>query len=84
MELDRYSGSVKVCLTIEKNSTSFSTSRRYGAQREHTRIRRNETTSFISRIRTRDRKENFRSFRARSVNIATLFMGKPPRQFTSA
>ena len=25
----------------------------------------------------------FRSFRARSVNLATLFLGKPPRQFTS-
>ena len=27
---------------------------------------------------------HFRSFRARSVNLATLFLGKPPRQFTSA
>ena len=26
---------------------------------------------------------HFRSFRARSVNLATLFLGKPPRQFTS-
>ena len=26
---------------------------------------------------------HFRSFRAQSVNIATLFLGKPPRQFTS-
>ena len=26
---------------------------------------------------------HFRSFRARSVNLATLFQGKPPRQFTS-
>ena len=25
---------------------------------------------------------HFRSFRARSVNLATLFLGKPPRQFT--
>ena len=25
---------------------------------------------------------HFRSFRARSVNLATLFVGKPPRQFT--
>ena len=25
----------------------------------------------------------FRSFRARSVNLTTLFLGKPPRQFTS-
>ena len=25
----------------------------------------------------------FRSFRARSINLATLFLGKPPRQFTS-
>ena len=25
----------------------------------------------------------FRSFRARSVTLATLFLGKPPRQFTS-
>ena len=25
---------------------------------------------------------HFRSFRARSVNSATLFLGKPPRQFT--
>ena len=24
-----------------------------------------------------------RSLRARSVNLATLFLGKPPRQFTS-
>ena len=24
-----------------------------------------------------------RSFRARSVNLSTLFLGKPPRQFTS-
>ena len=27
---------------------------------------------------------HLRSFRARSVNLATLFLGKPPRQFTSA
>ena len=27
--------------------------------------------------------ETFRSFRARSVNLSTLFLGKPPRQFTS-
>ena len=27
---------------------------------------------------------HFRSFRARSVNLATLFLGKPPRQFTSS
>ena len=26
---------------------------------------------------------HFRSFRAQSVNLATLFLGKPPRQFTS-
>ena len=26
---------------------------------------------------------HLRSFRARSVNLATLFLGKPPRQFTS-
>ena len=26
---------------------------------------------------------HFRSFRARSVNLATLFLGEPPRQFTS-
>ena len=26
---------------------------------------------------------HFRSFRARSVNLATLFLGKPLRQFTS-
>ena len=26
---------------------------------------------------------HFRSFRARSVNLATLFLGKPPRHFTS-
>ena len=26
---------------------------------------------------------HFRSFRARSVYLATLFLGKPPRQFTS-
>ena len=26
---------------------------------------------------------HFRSFRARSVNLATLFLDKPPRQFTS-
>ena len=26
---------------------------------------------------------HFRSFRARSVNLATLFLGKPPWQFTS-
>ena len=26
---------------------------------------------------------HFRSFRARSVNLATLFLGKPPRQFAS-
>ena len=26
---------------------------------------------------------HFMSFRARSVNLATLFLGKPPRQFTS-
>ena len=26
---------------------------------------------------------HFRSFQARSVNPATLFLGKPPRQFTS-
>ena len=26
---------------------------------------------------------HFRSFRARSVNLATLFLGKPPRPFTS-
>ena len=26
---------------------------------------------------------HFRSFRVRSVNLATLFLGKPPRQFTS-
>ena len=26
---------------------------------------------------------HFRSFRARSVNLATLFLGKPPMQFTS-
>ena len=26
---------------------------------------------------------HFRSFQARSVNLATLFLGKPPRQFTS-
>ena len=26
----------------------------------------------------------FRSFWARSVNLSTLFMGKPPRQFTRA
>ena len=26
---------------------------------------------------------HFRSFSARSVNLATLFLGKPPRQFTS-
>ena len=26
---------------------------------------------------------HFRSFRARSVNLATLFLGKPPRQFTN-
>ena len=26
--------------------------------------------------------DTFRSFRARSVNLATLFLGKPPRQFT--
>ena len=26
---------------------------------------------------------HFRSFRARSVNLATLFLGKPPKQFTS-
>ena len=26
----------------------------------------------------------FRSFRARSVNLSTLFLGRPPRQFTSA
>ena len=26
---------------------------------------------------------HFRSFWARSVNLATLFLGKPPRQFTS-
>ena len=26
---------------------------------------------------------HFRSFRARSVNLATLFLGKPPRQFIS-
>ena len=26
---------------------------------------------------------HFRSFRARSVNLATLFLGNPPRQFTS-
>ena len=25
----------------------------------------------------------FRSFRARSVNLSTLYLGKPPRQFTS-
>ena len=25
----------------------------------------------------------FRSFRARSVNLSTLFLGKPPGQFTS-
>ena len=25
----------------------------------------------------------FRSFRARSVNLSTLFLGKPSRQFTS-
>ena len=26
---------------------------------------------------------HFRSFRARSVTLTTLFLGKPPRQFTS-
>ena len=26
---------------------------------------------------------HFRSFRAQSVNLTTLFLGKPPRQFTS-
>ena len=26
---------------------------------------------------------HFRSFRARAVNLATVFLGKPPRQFTS-
>ena len=26
---------------------------------------------------------HFRSFRARSVNLAILFLGKPPMQFTS-
>ena len=26
---------------------------------------------------------HFRSFRAQSVNLATAFLGKPPRQFTS-
>ena len=26
---------------------------------------------------------HFRSFRARSVNLATLFLGKPPGQFTN-
>ena len=26
---------------------------------------------------------HFRSFQAWSVNLATLFLGKPPRQFTS-
>ena len=26
---------------------------------------------------------HFRSFRAQSLNLATLFLGKPPRQFTS-
>ena len=26
---------------------------------------------------------HFRSFRVRSVNLATLILGKPPRQFTS-
>ena len=26
---------------------------------------------------------HFRPFRAWSVNLATLFLGKPPRQFTS-
>ena len=28
--------------------------------------------------------DTFRSFRVRSVNLATLFLGKLPRQFTSA
>ena len=27
--------------------------------------------------------DTFRSFRARSVNLATLFLGKHPRQFTN-
>ena len=27
---------------------------------------------------------HFRSFPAQSVNLATLFLGKPPRQFTTA
>ena len=26
---------------------------------------------------------HFRSFRARSVTLTTLFLGKPPRQFTT-
>ena len=26
---------------------------------------------------------HFRSFRARSINLSTLFLGKPPRPFTS-
>ena len=27
--------------------------------------------------------DTFQSFRARSVNLSTLFLGKPPRLFTS-
>ena len=30
-----------------------------------------------------DPSTHFRSFQARSVNLATLFLGKPPMQFTS-